>query len=114
MKSDFGKLLRKVRKRSEKTMLDLATHLGVSVVFISDVERGNRAPLRPERIIEAAAFLNIDPEPLLLAAAEQRGAFELDAVQVSGKAREVGAALARGWADLNEAELEQIAAIIRK
>ncbi len=95
-------------------MHQLADHLGVSVVFISDVERGNSHPLTANRIIKAAEFLKINPEPLLLAAAKIRGAFELDATAVSGKARQVGAALMRGWADLDEGDLDQIAKIMRR
>jgi transcriptional regulator with XRE-family HTH domain len=95
-------------------MHQLADHLGVSIVFISDVERGNRHPFTPDRIIKTAAFLKIKPEPLLLAAAKVRGAFELDATGVSGKARQVGAALMRGWADLDEDDLDKIAQIMRR
>jgi hypothetical protein len=50
----------------------------------------------------------------LLAAAKVRGAFELDATGVSGKARQVGAALMRGWADLDEDDLDKIAQIMRR
>lgn len=114
MRSDFGDLLRKVRRNADKTMLDLAEELGVSVVFVSDVERGNRAPFTSSRIIGAARFLSCDPEPLLMAAAKSRGSFELDATGVSSKAREVGAALMRGWAKLDEEDLEKIAKIVRR
>src|SRR5216684_8961857 len=112
MRSEFGDLLRKIRKRSGKTMFQLAQHLGVSVVFISDVERGNRAPLTTERILQAAQLLGTDALPLLKAAAEERGAFALDA-NVSNKAREVGAVLMQGWATLKDEQLEQIAQILR-
>lgn len=95
-------------------MSEVALRLEVSVVYVSDVERGNRAPLTPERILRTAHFLGVDPEPLLIAAARSRGAFELDATRVSGKAREVGAALMRGWKDLNDEDLEKIARIVRR
>jgi len=114
MTSEFGDLLRKIRKRSGKTMFQLAQHLGVSVVFISDVERGNRAPLTAERILKLTEFLSLDPEPFLLAAAKSRGSFELDATRVSGNAQRVGAALMRGWAELKEEDLEKIARIVRR
>ena len=114
MQSEFGDLLRATRKRSGKSMRDLALHLGVSIVFISDVERGNRAPLKAERIMSATEFLGADPEPFLLAAAKSKGSFELDATRVSGKARQVGAALMRGWTDLGEGDLEKIARIVRR
>jgi transcriptional regulator with XRE-family HTH domain len=114
MRTNFGSLLRKARRQAGKTMSDLAVHLDVSVVFISDVERGNRHPLTPERIVSVCEFLEIDPEPLLIEGAKSRGAFELDAKQVSGKAREVGAALMRGWKDLNDEDLEKIASVVRR
>jgi transcriptional regulator with XRE-family HTH domain len=114
MRSEFGELLRARRRQSGKTMLDVAQHLEVSVVFISDVERGNRSPLTPARIMKAAHFLGADPEPFLLAAAKSRGSFELDATHVSGKARQVGAALMRGWAKLDKSDLEKIARIVRR
>jgi transcriptional regulator with XRE-family HTH domain len=114
MRSEFGDLLRKTRKLSGNTMLDLAQHLGVSVVFISDVERGNRAPLTAEKILKLTEFLGVDPEPLLLKAAKSRGSFELDATGVSGKAQRVGAALMRGWSELKEEDLEKIARIVRR
>jgi transcriptional regulator with XRE-family HTH domain len=114
MQSEFGDLLRAARKQAGKSMRDLALHLEVSIVFISDVERGNRAPLKPERIMSAAEFLGVNPEPFLLAAAKNKGSFELDATRVSGKARQVGAALMRGWADLGEGDLEKIGRIVRR
>jgi transcriptional regulator with XRE-family HTH domain len=114
MQRGFGELLRDTRKKAGKSMLDLARGLDVSVVFISDVERGNRAPFTSEKILKVAELLDVDPEPLLQAAAETRGAFELDATQVSGKARQVGAALMRGWTELNEKDLDMIAQIVRR
>jgi transcriptional regulator with XRE-family HTH domain len=114
MRPEFGDLLRRTRKKADKSMLDLATHLGVSVVFISDVERGNRAPLTPDKILKVTELLDVDPEPLLQAAAESRGSFELDATRVSGKARQVGAALMRGWTELDENDLEKIAHILQR
>jgi len=114
MQRGFGDLLRNTRKKAGKSMLDLAQHLGVSVVFISDVERGNRAPFTSDKILKVAELLEVDPEPLLQVAAETRGTFELDATQVSGKAREVGAVLMRGWTELNERDLDLIAQIVRR
>lgn len=113
MRRRFGKLLRGERERSGKTMGDLARFLGVSVPYISDVEHGNRSPLTNERILRAAEFLGIDdPRPLLLAAGQDRGSFDLDAATVSPKAREVGATLMRSWSDLSEEQLDEIARVL--
>ena len=111
MKNTFGNLLRRQRTAAGKTMGDLARHLGVSVTYVSDVERGYRAPLTRANIIKTADFLGIGPSPLLIAAAERQGAFALDA-DVGPRARAVGAALMRSWSGLSDQDLEEIAKIL--
>ena len=110
----FGKLLRKRREEANKTMGDLADFLGLSVPYLSDVERGRRAPFHPDRLHKISQFLKIDFDELYEAALKSREAFELDAVNVTSQAREVGAALMRGWADLTPEQLQKIAKVIEK
>jgi transcriptional regulator with XRE-family HTH domain len=113
MGETFGEMMRNLRLKAGKTMGDMARYLSVSVTYVSDVERGTRAPLTPEKILKVADYLNVDSKPLLATAARSRGAFELNVnVATSPKAMEVGALLMRGWSDLSEDELEQIKAII--
>jgi len=113
MSNEFGELLRQARTKAGRTMGDLAEHLGVSVAYVSDVERGTRAPLTAQRLARAVELLEIeDPDALVIAAAQSRGAFELEATDVSAKAKEVGAALMRGWGDLSDDELELIANVL--
>ena len=115
MASIFGKLFRELRKNAGKSMGEVARHLDVSVTYVSDVERGHRAPLTEERIFDAAAFLGIDPTELLDAAAEHHGAYALAIdKETSPQARSVGASLMRNWTDLSEEELSDIAAILDK
>lgn len=76
MSDRFGDLLRKMRRKADKTLGDVALLLGVSVVFISDVERGNRNPFNNDRIIRISEFLNEDPSPLIEAADRERGLIE--------------------------------------
>lgn len=78
MPERFGDLLRKQRRKADKTLGDVARLLGVSIVFLSDVERGNRAPLNADRILKVAALLGQDPMPLLEAADRERGFIEYD------------------------------------
>jgi transcriptional regulator with XRE-family HTH domain len=106
----FGELFRQERKRAEKSLGDVAQHLGVSVTYLSDVERCARPPLNPERIRVAAAFMST-PEVRLLslleAAAKHQGAFELP-LPASAKGREAGAALLRGWDNADDNLFDQI------
>jgi transcriptional regulator with XRE-family HTH domain len=95
-KSAFGSLLRKTRQGTKKTLGDLAKALDVSVVYVSDIERGNRAPFRAELIEKAADFLGVDARELLRAAAEVKGAFQVRTDSLPPQAREFVAGLARG------------------
>ena len=92
----FGERLRALRKKADKTLGDLAEVLEVSVVYVSDVERGNRPPFRPDLIDKAAGFLAADAADLHKLAAEVRGAFELRTDRMPERAREFVAGLARG------------------
>jgi transcriptional regulator with XRE-family HTH domain len=76
--SSFGDLLRQFRRGSGKTLGDVARMLGVSTVYLSDVERGNRKPFARERILKIAEFLEKEPSELLEAADCERGVIEYD------------------------------------
>lgn len=114
MAKKFGWLLRDVRERANISMGALARHLTVSVPYLSDVERGNRPPLVDEKIMRTAAFLNVPAEPLLRAAAETRGAFQLDAAMVSGPKRQVGAMLARQWGEMSDEKAKRIMKLLEE
>ena len=78
MPERFGDALRKARRNAEKTLGDVAKLLDVSVVYVSDVERGNRRPFSNERILKIATFVRADPTPLIAAAVAERGIIEYD------------------------------------
>jgi transcriptional regulator with XRE-family HTH domain len=78
MNNRFGRLLRKLRIEAGRSIGEVARHLGVSTVYVSDVERGVRAPLTSERIRQVAQFLNVKPAQLLISAALQKQVFEFD------------------------------------
>ena len=114
MDRTFGDLLRRLRKQAGKTMKDLGDHLKVSTAYISDVERGLRAPWMAERIVDVAEFLNVDPEPLIIAAAQSRGAFQLRANDMPPRAIALGAALQRGWTSLTDDQLDRVRKILEE
>ena len=114
MPERFGDVLRRARHDAEKTLGDVARLLGVSVVYVSDVERGNRRPFGNERILKIANFLDADPAPLITAADIERGVIEY--VITAGKQFEatvVGdlvSGLARGG--VTEDQLQEIRKIL--
>jgi transcriptional regulator with XRE-family HTH domain len=117
MKSDprraFGERLRALRKKADKTLGDVADVLDVSVVYVSDVERGNRAPLRSELIDKVAVVLGGDAAELHQVAAEVRGAFEVRTERMPERAKEFVAGLARGD-QYPEAFWEQVMQMAKK
>ena len=78
MPERFGDSLRKARRNSEKTLRDVAKLLNVSVVYVSDVERGNRRPFSNESILKVAKFVKTDPALLIAAADIERGVIKYD------------------------------------
>ena len=55
--NEFGEALREARIGAGLRQADVAAVLGVSVAYLSDVERGRRAPLAQERVCLAARLL---------------------------------------------------------
>ena len=110
----FSTRFREERRKAGKTLGDVARHLEKSTSYISDIERGNRMPLREDDIRKFAELMGIEAEPLCVLAAESRGAFTLGTEGISPKARRVGAALMREWAELDDEKLSKIEALLEK
>ncbi len=104
----FGALLRASRVKAGWTLARLAEHLGVSVPYLSEVERFSRAPLTADRARAAAEALGVDPVEFQKAAAVSRGSFSLKAGPTPLHV-EVAAALAAMWLDLSVSDLNSIA-----
>lgn len=89
--TEFGRVLRAARIDAGMTQGDVAKRLNLSVPYVSDVERGYRAPLTLERLMDAADLLETDPSVLVAARARYYGVME---VPITGRADVDGAALA--------------------
>ena len=116
MAQRFGEVLRRLRRKSDKTLGDLADELRVSAVYVSDVERGNRKPFATERIIRIAQYLGEDPREMLEAADRERGVIEYDISNGTPlEAKVVGelvTGLARGG--ITEEKLREIQEILKE
>jgi transcriptional regulator with XRE-family HTH domain len=85
-----------MRVQADRSLGDLARHLGLSIVYLSDIERDRRGALGPIKILEASEFLETSPDLLLRAAAESKGTFDLDVRDYSPVAFELLSGLAKG------------------
>ena len=115
MAERFGDNLRRTRQEAEKTLGDVAKLLDVSVVYVSDVERGNRRPFSNERILKVAKMLEADPAPLIAAADVEKGVIEYDISKAKPLEAEVVGDLVSGLArgGVREDQLEKIKFILK-
>jgi transcriptional regulator with XRE-family HTH domain len=108
----FGELIRTSRRRLNKSLQDVADALGVTVVYVSEVERGKRPPFTNERLPALAKILELDLDEVRAAAWAQKRMIEWDPATTSDKQIEALMALARGG--LSDNQLEDILKIARK
>jgi len=115
MPERFGDLLRKQRRKADKTLGDLARVLSVSIVFLSDVERGNRKPLSKDRILKVAEFLGQDADLLMEAADHERGFIEYDIRKARPLEADVVGGLVAGLArgGVTDEQLQNIQKILK-
>ena len=92
----FGEVLRTMRTQAKRSLGELARHLDLSVVYVSDIERDRRSPLSLNKILLASEFLGSSPDLLLRAAAQSRGTFDLDVRDYPAVALELLSGLAKG------------------
>jgi len=114
MADRFGDLLRKLRRKAGKTLGDVARELGISIVYVSDVERGNRKPFSTPRLLHLSRFLDADPGKLIEAADREKGFIEYDIRNARPIEADVVGGLVAGLArgGLTDEQLESIQKIL--
>jgi transcriptional regulator with XRE-family HTH domain len=95
--SVFGKELRRLRREAGLTLVDLATAASCSVVYVSQVERGDKPPPSPQHIKAMLTRIGC-PEKVLsmtILAAQSRRAVEIGLRNKSPQEADMLIALAR-------------------
>ena len=108
----FGELIRSSRRRLNKSLQDVATALGVTAVYVSEVERRKRPPFTAERLPALARVLNLDLNVLLTTAWAEKRMIEWDPASASDKQIRALIELARGG--FSETELDTILSFAAK
>ena len=106
--SKFGKSIREARNDMGMSLEDLAGVIGVSKVYVCDVERGKRKPFTQRRIPLVAETLNLDPVELAKQAAIERGHVELAVVKQRPSQARLAAALAHSWDAIDEDAVDKL------
>lgn len=109
----FGDMLRRLRVKYNKRLSDAAASINVSLVHVSDVERGKRNPFRSDQIgllgIELG-FSNSELRELKEAAMMVRGTVIESTRPAQAKA---AYSLARMWDSLTDQQLNEIRRVVR-
>lgn len=66
--SEFGELLKSLRKEHKITQRRLAELVGIDFTYISKIENGMMEPPAEDKIIKIAEVFHQDPDKLLIAA----------------------------------------------
>jgi len=66
--SQFGELLKSLRKKHKITQRQLAERVGIDFTYISKIESGNMDPPAEDKIVKMAVVFGEDPDQLLIAA----------------------------------------------
>ncbi len=109
----FGARIRKLREQAKKSMKDLADAIGVSVVYISDIERGRRNPPQGDKLWGIADFLRLDRKEVEEWALRDRKRVELD-LKGDGPISDAALTLARRWDGITEDEAKEIMKILKR
>ncbi|MDE1154846.1 MAG: helix-turn-helix transcriptional regulator [Acidobacteriaceae bacterium] len=96
MADSFGAMLRRTRRSANKTLSEMAEAAGVSIVYLSEVERGSKNPLSTDKILKIASALEVNPVPLIEQADQQRGIIEYHIPAARGLATDVVSGLVAG------------------
>lgn len=102
----FGELVRENRRRLNKSLQEVADALGVTAVYVSEVERRKRPPFTMERLPALSRVLGLDLKTLMTSAWTEKKMIELDPASASDKQFEALVALARGG--FSDKELDDI------
>lgn len=111
----FGSYLRRIRIESGRSLREVALTVGISHVYLGEVERGVRGPLRPEHweaLIKAIPAL--DPEELERQARASRP-LQVDIADAPPRYQDLALALARRFErrDLSKAQIERLLRLLQ-
>ena len=105
---EFGERVREIRTERGLSITALADHLGVTKVYVSDVERGRRAPLSLTRIKQVSDVLGCDPFDLYLLAVRSRGHVVLPTSDIGEEQSRLAAVLSYRWSELNNNDVSKM------
>ena len=108
----YGEYLRKLRTDRGLRLKDIADEVKCTVAYVSDIERGTRAPFCDEDVITIAKFLKVDSLAMLEVAHRSKNRFVLEGKHLSADKRELAAKLVDAWDDMDDDTARELLAVI--
>ena len=105
---EFGERVRKLRQESGISITELASRLGVTKVYVSDVELGRRSPFSLARIKQVSDVLGCDPFELYVLSVRSRGHVTLPMEGVDDRQSRLASVLSYRWNDFSSDELDKL------
>lgn len=108
----YGEYLRRIRTERGLRLKDVAEEVKCTVAYVSDIERGTRAPFCDEDVVKVAKFLKVDPQDMLDVAHRSKNRFVLEGKSLSPDKRELAARLVDAWDTMDDDTAREIIAVI--
>jgi transcriptional regulator with XRE-family HTH domain len=108
----FGEIIREARQNAGLSLAGLASQLGVTKVYVSDVERGLRKPFTQERIRDVASILSLDESELSWKAAGRREFVTLSTEGCSEAKLRLAGAISHYWLGMGDAHAKAVLNVI--
>jgi transcriptional regulator with XRE-family HTH domain len=110
----YGDHVRIIRQSNGMSLREVAERLGVSHVYLSEVERGTRCPMVQEKTIRLAGIIGTDVDRLIALAASVRG-FTFD-VRPDASRVQIKLLLSfnAAWDKLTDQDCEKLLSIVEK
>lgn len=61
----FGQYIKQLRRKNRKTRKDVANHLGITEIYLYEIERGNRVGFNSEKISKIKDYFNLSEDDLI-------------------------------------------------
>ena len=104
----YGKFIRNERHRADLTLAQVADTLGVSISYLSDIERGQRAPPNRELQIKLANAVNGQQYVHYRAFVQAYKKCEINIAGSSEQVQEIAISLTYNWHKLSKKQLSKL------
>lgn len=110
----LGARLRRRRVERGMTIQQIADRVNVVPIYVSDIERGKRRPLKKELLVAIAAAYGLAHDEVERLALSSRDSVQLETKGMNDRRRQVAVQLARTLGEMPEDKFEKLRRILEE